>query len=295
MARPRRTIAYAIAILVSCPVILPAQRTITRSVFVSAVDSAGKPVLDLEAEEFGITENNARRPVVRAGLGTAPLRIVLMVDSSSPVSPVVSTVKKGLTAFVETLSPGHDIAFISSGGQIRVRARPGDTRAKLYAEIGRFSSEGGANAFLDTLLEADTRFLKPAPAQWPVFVIVTTDNGDTNREPDVASYNKFMNDFVARGGAAHAIILIGKRSGPVTDLVSNLVDNAGGFRQTVNTEHSLPERLTEIAERLDIGHRAMFNRYEIAYAGDPAALTPIVNVTVSRPDVRLQMSPRRPF
>jgi hypothetical protein len=285
----------ALAVLSSLPVALDAQRTITRSIFVSAVDSTGKPVLDLTAEEFGVAENEARRPVVRATLGTEPLRIVLMVDSSTAIAPMVSTVKKGLTAFVETLSPGHEIAFISSGGQIRVRARPGDTRARLYAEIGRFSSEGGANAFLDTLLEADTRFLKPVPAQWPVVVIVTTDNGDTNREPDVATYNKFMNDFVARGGAAHAIILIGKRSGPVTDLVSNLVDNAGGFRQTVNTENSLPERLTEIAERLDIGHRAMLNRYEIAYAGNAAATTPIVNVTVSRPDVRLVMSPRRPF
>ena len=295
MERRWRAIVSAIAILVAISVPLPAQRTVARSIFVSAIDRGGRPVLDLTPADFQVTEAGAKRAVTRATLGSAPMRIVLMVDSSTPVGPMVNTFKKALDKFVDTLPPQHEVAFISSGSQIRVRARPNDTRDKLRAEMARFSSEGGANAFLDTLLEADTRFLKTAPAQWPAFVIVTTDNGDNTKEPDVVAYNKFMNDFVARGGAAHAVILAGKRSGPVTDLVANLVDNVGGFRQTLNTDNSLLERLKDIAERLDIDHRVMMNRYEVAYAGNPAIAAPVVNVTVSRDDVRLQMSPRRPF
>lgn len=293
--RPSRAIASTIALLVSISVTLAAQRTVTRSIFVSATDSAGRPVLDLAPADFQITESGAKRDVTRATLGSAPMRIVLMVDSSTPVGAVINSFKKGLATFVDTLPPQHEVAFISSGSQIRIRARPTDTRDKLRAEMARFSSDGGANAFLDTLLEADTRFLKTAPAQWPVFVIVTTDNGDARKEPDVVAYNKFMNDFLARGGAAHAVILAGKQVGAVTDLVTNLVDNVGGFRQTLITDNSLPERLRDIAERLDIDHRLMMNRYEIAYAGDPKIAAPIVNVSVSRDDVRLQMSPRRPF
>jgi hypothetical protein len=295
MVRQRRAIVPAILILVSISVSLDAQRTVTRSIFISATDGAGRPVLDLTSADFQITESGAKRSITRATLGTAPLRIVLMVDSSTPVGPMINTFKKALATFVDTLPPHHEVAFISSGSQIRVRARPNDTRDKLRAEMARFASEGGANAFLDTLLEADTRFLKTAPAQWPAFVIVTTDNGENRKEPDVVAYNKFMNDFVARGGAAHAIILAGQQSGPVTDLVTNLVDNVGGFRQTLVADNSLPERLREIAERLDIDHRVMMNRYEIAYAGDPTIAAPVVNVSVSRDDVRVQMSPRRPF
>ncbi len=295
MEQQWRVIASALAMLVSIPVSLPAQRLVTRSIFVNATDSAGRAVLDLTPAEFQITESGASREIRRATLGSAPMRIVLMVDSSTSVGPMINTFKKALMAFADTLPPQHEIAFISSGAQIRVRTRPNDTRDKLRAEIARFSSEGGANAFLDTLLEADTRFLKTAPAQWPAFVIVTTDNGDNTKEPDVVAYNKFMNDFVARGGAAHAVIVTGKRTGPVSDLVTNLVDNVLGFRQTVNTDNSLPERLKDIAERLDIDHRVMMNRYQITFAGDPAIAAPIVNVTVSRDDVRLQMSGRRPF
>jgi hypothetical protein len=295
MEQQWRVIASALAMLVSIPVSLPAQRLVTRSIFVNATDSAGRAVLDLTPAEFQITESGATREIRRATLGSAPMRIVLMVDSSTSVGPMINTFKKAFMACADTLPPQHEIAFISSGAQIRVRTRPNDTRDKLRAEIARFSSEGGANAFLDTLLEADTRFLKTAPAQWPAFVIVTTDNGDNTKEPDVVAYNKFMNDFVARGGAAHAVIVTGKRTGPVSDLVTNLVDNVLGFRQTVNTDNSLPERLKDIAERLDIDHRVMMNRYEIAYAGDPTIAAPVVNVAVSRDDVRLQMSPRRPF
>lgn len=295
MERGWRAIGLASAVLVSIPSLLPAQRPITRSVFVSAVDGANQPVLDLTAEEFQVTENGARRKVTRANLGNAPMRIVLMVDSSTPVGPLTNSFKKALATFVDTLPEHHEVAFVSSGGQIRVRARPNDPREKLRNEIARFASEGGANAFLDTLLEADTRFLKSAPAQWPAFVILTTDNGDNTKEPDVATYNRFMQEFVARGGAAHAVIHVGKRTGPVSDLLSNLVDNVGGFQQIVNTDYSLPERLREIAERLDIDHRLMMNRYEVAYASDPSVTTPFVNITVSRDDVRLQMSPRRPF
>ena len=289
------TIASTIAMFLAVSISLSAQRTVTRSVWVSVVDTAGKPALDLTRADFQVTENGAKRDVTRATLGNVPMRIVLMVDSSTPVGPVINNFKTGLAGFVETLPPQHQVAFISSGGQIRVRTQPTETRDKVRAEVARFASEGGANAFLDTLLEADQRFLKTAPEQWPVFVIVTTDNGDGRREPDFVSYNKFMNDFLARGGAAHAVILAGNRTGAVTDMIMNLVDNVGGLRQTLNTANSLPARLKDIAERLDIDHRIMMTRYEIAYAGDPKVTAGTVNVIVSRDDLRLQMSTRRPF
>lgn len=285
----------AIAILASIAVSLSAQRTVTRSVWVSVVDGDGRPALGLTPADFQVTENDAKRDVTRATLGSAPMRIVLLVDSSTPVGPMITDIKSALTAFADTLPAHHEVAFISSGGQIRVRTRPTDTRDKLRAEMARFASEGSANAFLDTLLEADKRFLKTAPEQWPVFVIVTTDNGDGRREPDIVAYNKFMNDFLARGGAAHAVILSGKQTGSVTDLAANLVENVGGIRQTLNTSNSLPARLKDIAERLDIDHRIMMNRYEIAYAGDPKITAAVVKVTTSRENLRLEMSTRRPF
>lgn len=283
------------ALLVLIPASPSAQRTITRSVFIDAVDSGGKPVLNLTAEDFQLTENGAKRAVTRAALGTAPMRIVLLVDSSTAMGPMINSFRTALNAFVDELPESEEVVFISSGGQLRIRTTADSSRDKLRAAIARFASEGGANAFYDTMLEADRRFLKTAPGQWPAFVFVTTDNGESTKEPNVDEYNKFMNDFLARGGAAHAVIVAGRKIGWVTDIVANLVDNTGGSRTTINTEHSLPVRLRDIANRLADDHQRMMSRYEVAYAGDPKALEPVVKVTVSRDDVQLQMSVRRPF
>ena len=273
---------------------LPAQRAM-RTVFVSALDTAGAPVLNLTAADFQVTESGVKREVLRAALGNAPMRIVLMVDSSTPVAPMINNFRTALNAFIDELPEVEEVAFVSSGGQIRVRTPPNADREKLRTEVARFASEGGANAFLDTMLEADKRFLKTAPGQWPAFVIVTTDNGDGRSEPNVDDYNKFMQDFLGRGGIAHAVIVQGKRTGSTTDIIANLVDNVGGVRHTIVTDHSLPARLREIADRLADDHQRMMTRYEVSFAGDAKAIEPVVNVTVSRDDVRLQMSVRRPF
>ncbi len=297
MTRHAVGIAFILgAALAILPVSLSAQRTVTRSVYIDAVDTGGKPVLNLTTEDFQITENGVKRTVTRAALGNAPMRIVLMVDSSTAVGPMMSTFRTALNAFVNELPESEEVVFVSSGGQLRVRTTSDSSRDRLRAEIARFASEGGANAFFDTMLESDKRFLKTAPGQWPAFVFVTTDNGEGTKEPNVDEYNKFMNDFLVRGGAAHAVIIAGRKIGWVTDVVVNLVDNTGGMRTTIITDTSLPDRLREIANRLADDHQRMMNRYEVAYAGDPKVLEPVVKVTIGgRDDVQLQMSVRRPF
>ena len=290
----RGVMSVTIAIALTMPLTLSAQG-VNKRVFVSAVDSAGRPITDLTTADFHVTEDGVKREVTGATIGRAPLRIVLMVDSSTATSAMMNTFRIALNGFADMLPAEHEISFITTGGQIRVRTQPSADRDKLKTEIARFASEGGANAFLETMIEADTRFLKSAPAQWPVFVIVTTDNGETRREPDLARYNKFMNDFLGRGGTAHAVVLAGRQSGPVTDLTQNLVQNTGGLYTSIVVDSGLPERLKNIAQRLADDHHLMADRYEVEFSGDAKLLQPTVIVTAAGNDVRLQMSPRRPF
>lgn len=290
-----RRFVTALLLIGLVPILGSAQRVTPRRIFVAALDRAGAPVLNLLAADFTVTENEVPREVTRASLGTAPLRVVVLVDSSHIMAPLVKSFRLALDTFADTLPPEHEISFISTGSQIRVRTQPSIDRGELKAQIARFTPDNGANSMLETMYEADTKFLKPVPAQWPAIVILTTDNGDTRREPRVDAYNRFMNDFVARGGIAHSVVLEGKQVGPISELTQNLVDNTGGTRFAVNTEHVLPLRMKELAERLADDHRVMRDRYVIEFAGDPKVLTPIVNVKTTREDVRLQMSGRRPF
>ena len=122
--------------------------------------------------------------------GPGPLRIVLLVDSSGTVAQMLPQFRAGMTAFLDALPGSPEIALITTGGQIRIRVAPTTDREKLHKAINSFAADGGGNAFLDTLLEADRRFLVNAGERRPVFVIMMTDgtmsrgdarvNGPTN-------------------------------------------------------------------------------------------------------------------
>lgn len=289
-------LAVLLAILVAIlPAPLRARQTVSRSVFIEAAGPDNQLLTDVTVADVAVTESGEARKVTRVTPGTAPMRVVVMVDSSTAVLPLMRSFRTALGVFLDALPSQHEVALVSSGGQIRVRMAPTTDRQRLLADIAGFAPLGGANAFLDTLIESDRRFLKSAPQFWPVFVILTTDNGETHREPDIATYNVFMNDLRARAGAVHAVIVQGKKTGPVSVFVTNLSENVAGSLTVVNTDNSLPARMKEIAGRLADDHHKMRGRYEVSFEGDPKIVQPVVAVSVNRPGASVLMSVRRPF
>src|SRR4026208_2405664 len=134
----RRAIGKAFllgAALSTLSISLSAQRTITRLVYISAVDEAETAVLNLTNADFRITENGLQREVTAATLVNGPMRIVLLVDSSTPVGPMLNNFRTALNAFIDELPEEEEVVFVSSGGQIRVRTQPGTDRVKLRAEV----------------------------------------------------------------------------------------------------------------------------------------------------------------
>ena len=175
-------------------------------------------------------------------------RIVLIVDSSSAVASMLTHFRAGLNSFLDALPGEPEIAIISTGGQLRIRVAPTTDRTKLRAVADGFSSDGGGNSFLDTLLEADRRFLKSAADRRSIVVILTTDSGAAVAEVRVDAYNKFANDFQTRGGRAHAIVVRGVNSGMTTQIAENLTRNTGGYYDVVGIANALPKLMKILAE-----------------------------------------------
>jgi hypothetical protein len=192
---------------------LSAQRTVTRSIYVNAVDEAGTPVLNLTAADFRLSEDGSQREVTRATLLNAPMRIVLLVDSSTPVGPMLNNFRTALNAFIDELPEEEEIAFVSSGGQIRVRSQPGTDRVKLRTEVGALCGRGRGQCV--SRHDARGRQTIPENRCGPANGRVRDRHdrpGRNTREPNIKDYNNFMQDFLARGGAAHAVIIAGKES-----------------------------------------------------------------------------------
>src|SRR4051794_39149734 len=180
-----------------------------RRIFVRVQSANGAPVTHLEAADFRVRENGAERPIVRAGLATGPMRILLLVDASATIAPMLTDFRRALHEFADTLPDGHEVAFISVSGQLRVRAEPTADRDVLQKAISVFASDGGANMLIDALFEADRRFLRPAPDRWPVIVLVTSDVVAQRRSVLFDQFDQFTSELVRRAGSAHAVVLRG--------------------------------------------------------------------------------------
>jgi hypothetical protein len=287
-------ILVAIALCAAPP--LSAQR-IQRRVYVAATDSSGAPVVNLSAGDLELVENGMPREVLRATRTNRPMRIALVVDSSGEMASLLNSLRAGLTTFLEKLPGEHELILISTGGQLRIRQPVTSDRQKLKAAVRLFASDGGANSLIETMIETDRRFLNAAPGQWPVMVIVTTDNGVTIAEPNIDRFNQFVRELVGRGGTAHAIVMHNRASSQriTTQFVLNVVENTGGFYDSMALANALPDKMTMLAEHIDANHKAMSNWYEVEFTGDGRAQSPRVEVGTTREGVSVQISRRRPF
>jgi len=179
--------------------------------------------------------------------GPGPLRIVMLVDSSGTVAQMLPQFRAGMTAFLDALPGSPEIALITTGGQIRIRVAPTTDREKLHKAINSFAADGGGNSFLDTLLEADRRFLVNAGDRRPVFVIMMTDGTMSRGDARVDQYNDWVGTFIRRGGRAHGIVVRGINSGITTEVLMNLTDNTGGFYDSLAVANALPDRMKVLA------------------------------------------------
>ena len=192
----------------------------------------------------------ASTAAAQLNLGTKPVRVILLVDSSSAVGSMINPMRAALNAFLDGLPEDAEVGFITTGGQIRIRTQPTSDRDKLHKAASGFAPDGGGNAFVDTLLEADQRFLRRATDRRHVFVMVTTDEGFSIGQGRVDDYNKFMNDFLQRRGRAYGIVLRGQGIGPTSEIVNNLATNTNGTYEVINSPNSLPDKMKAIAARI---------------------------------------------
>ena len=125
-------------------------------------------------------------------------------------------------------------------------------RVKIEKAASTFASDNGANSFLDALVEADRRFMKPATTMRQVFVVLTTDS-DTRDEPNIDDYNKFMNDFRRRRGRAYGVLIRSGVSGITGEFLNNFTRNTDGTFDVLAVPNSVPDKMKAIGARISAG------------------------------------------
>ena len=273
-----------------------AARLQTRPVFVTVVDDAGRPVLDLTPANFDVSEGGTKRTVLRAGLATSPMRIALMVDTSDAASAAIPHIRTGLLAFLDTLGPDHEVMLVTTGRQMRVRVQMTKDRKKVEQAAGALFGDGGGTPLMDALMEVDKRFMSKIDDRWPVYVIVTSDGTESSTGAEEKEFNRWIDSLRYRAATAHAIVIKSKGNSGLPEVIAmNTTNNTGGRYDAILVTNGLPDKLKALATQMNSAFTNMASRYQIDFETDTAGALTNVEVGVDRERVKMQVSYRRQF
>ena len=258
------------------PALLDAQ-AIQRSVFVSALDREGGPVVDLAPTDVIVREDNVAREVLRVVPADEPIQMAILVDDSQAAEQYIRDYRVALTDFITTMTEPLDsgarneIALIALADRPTILSDYTFSREQLLRGVTRiFASTGSGTYLMDALIEVSRGIMRRGSRR-PVIVVLTAEGPEwSNRH-----YNQVLEPLRLSGAALHVVIL-GRRVNNAHDR-SVVLDqgprDTGGHLDTLLTGTALTGWLQRLATELQ-------HQYRVTYAR-PQTLIPPEQVTVS--------------
>ena len=260
-----------------------------RAVFVSFVDGKGNPVTDIRLEEIVVTEDRARREVLRVSKAVEPIDVALMVDNSTAAENHIVNIRDGVTRFIDAMHKGNNIALIGLADRPTILVDYTSSLERLKAGVGRiFAQPMSGMTLLDALVETSKGLQKRESARAAI-VTVLTDGPELGHFDD-GSVLKAL----AAGGAAFHPVMIGLFSAIQPEelryrsiVLSKGVTESGGGQHTVLASTGIPQALEQVAQQLS-------SQQKVVYARPESLIPPEkVEVTVKRAGVTAQATPER--
>jgi VWFA-related protein len=256
-----------------------AARPNTKTMFVSVLDQAGKPVKDMKADEFRILEDGVEREVTAAAPAKEPLSIELLADTTKEAMEVLQDLRKALAGFVDGIHAADATAAMSlmEFGQAATTAVPfTQSVEELQKGINLLVGKTGANSvLLEALTEANT-ILAKRPSARRAIVVVNLEPGTEQSREDPKKIVDKMRQSVAQ------LWVVSYQRGtakPATrDLVLNQLSKVtGGTREFIVGVSALEPVLRRFADILT-------SEYEVSYTrADSSKPAQEVRIGTTRP------------
>jgi VWFA-related protein len=263
----------------------------TRSVYVSVLDSSGKPVQGLSAADFAVREDGTAREVLKAGQATDPIAIAVTIDDSQASTRAVQFLRDALRSFVKKLDGKAVIALSTFGERPTPLVEYTDNSQQLEKGITRLFARSGAGAYLLEALSELSRGIERREEPRKAIVVLMVEAG-----PEFSNlYHKPVLDALRRSGAALHVFAIGTPSPSDTDearnrniVIADGTDITGGRRDQVLAESGLTDRLNQFADEL-------INQYVVTYSRPETLIPPEkIDVSVSKPGLTVRAPKRLP-
>jgi hypothetical protein len=290
-------LAAVLALYATTPAVSAGTQGDTKSIFISALDPEGKPVLDLKLGEVLIREDTSDREVVSVKPATQPLSVAILADTSKAAATggfsagnsageLIRDVRAAASAIAETIlakSPESQVMLMQFG-QASVMTVPFTSNlADVQKGIGRLVPDPkGASVLLEAIMETGREMQKRPTPRRHIISLNIEPGDEQSREPP----NKIMQQLRDSGASIWSVSLQkGDNKNASRDLVLNgLTKQTGGKREYIVGQSALVGIVTGFSN-------ALLNQFEITYRR-PANATPpqVVLVGTMRPGMQVLTS-----
>jgi VWFA-related protein len=269
----------------------------TNTVFVTAMEENGAPVVDLVADDFTIKEDGKNRDVLKVELARVPMQIALIVDDNGS-----GIFRSGLVNFVQLLQGRAEMSLSTVMGQTQRLVDYTPNAQKLVDAIVQLSArpatpDGGQ--LLEGIFQA-AKDLEKREASRPVIVAVTVGGEEHSTLPA-----HHVLDQLAKSRSALYVISVANsaiRQTRAIDKPSSLLEEnlnlsevlgegpkqSGGSREIIVATPGITVGLQRIAAELK-------NQYAVAYSRPPQGRsTERLSVSIKRRGVLLRAPSKVP-
>jgi VWFA-related protein len=150
---------------------------------VSVTDSAGQPVLGLNAQDFRIAEEGKQQAIDHVGNAeNVPLEIALLFDISASTDAMFKFEQETAAKFLQGVMRPEDRATVFTVGERAHLIQPRDTAEKSMASILSITPTKEQTAFYDSVRMAAEYLRKNSPEGRRKVLVIITDGEDTNSD-----------------------------------------------------------------------------------------------------------------
>jgi hypothetical protein len=274
-----------IAVLSAAAVTAAHAQTDERSIYVTALDKAGKPAASLGPGDFLVREGGLTREVLRVEPATEPAQIALLVDTSSAIDPYVGDMRRGLQAFFKEVAGKHEVALIGYGERPTVYVDYTRDVKRLEGGLGMvYQRANSGTELLEAIVDA-SKGLQRRKAVRPVIVIFYArgqEFGELNHVTVLDELRGYPVTMHALALTSRGAIPAGR---PEQELEMTLAEGTkitGGRRQELLTTMALGDQLHAVLDEIN-------NQYKVTYARPRTLIPPeTLEVTARRPELTMR-------
>lgn len=230
----------------------------------------GRPINGLVRKNFTLYEDGVRQQIETFSQDSLPLSIVLLLDVSGSVQPVIDEVRDSGLGALRQLKPGDEVALMAFGKWARLVQDFTTSRERIIEQVGVIETMGRwirEGTYIDeAIFKAAEHLRKASNPDSRRAIIVISDNLPSQPENVGHSRDEAMRELLENGSAVSALI-IGDFEGAarayrlkgynLEDKIGPYVEETGGVI-TPASALDASRKLAEVIERLR-------TRYSLGY------------------------------